>query len=80
MNECPLCNGAGRVQLFTEKTDNVKFIDCPQCKPHVVASNAVPPVPTQVLPRGQSVILEEILKELKSINTGIWQIENNTDG
>ena len=77
MNECPLCNGAGRVQLFTEKTDNVKFIDCPQCKPHVVASNAVP---VQTLPRGQSVILEDILEELKSINTGIWQIENNTDG
>ena len=78
MNECPLCNGAGRVQLFTEKTDNVKFIDCPQCKPHVVASNAVP-IPVQALPREQGVILEEILKELKSINTGIWQIENNTD-
>ena len=74
MTTCNLCNGAGRVQLLTHKTESVAFIDCPQCKPHTVA-----PAVEQAQPSTDGGILEEILTELKSINVGIWQIESNTD-
>ena len=70
MDDCPLCNGAGRVQIHDPREGSSTYMDCPQCNSHAVGA---------ALPRTSTVILEEILEELKSINTGIWQIENNTD-